>query len=118
MKPLHELAASLSALAHAGWTPPDCNVPDLARQVRELEAQQAQVAEELRAAEDALPLCVPDGSNATLVQCLRLQRRATSARLQFASLNTAEVYLRSELERQAWQAQHRQATREACAVAA
>ncbi|RKH12786.1 hypothetical protein D7V97_07400 [Corallococcus sp. CA053C] len=118
MKPLHALADALAILAREGWTPPDCNVPDLARQVRELEAQQARTGEELHAAEDALSLCMPDGSNATLVRWLRLQRRATSSRLQLATLNTAEVYLRSELERQVWQAQHRRAEGSTRAAAA
>jgi hypothetical protein len=118
VKPLREMAVALAVLARGGWTPPDCNVLDLARQVREQEEQQAQAQELLRAAEYLQEACQPDGAEASRERWLRAQRRVTSTRLQLARLSEAEVYLRAELERQEWCAQHRRASAEGQRAAA
>ncbi|MCY1042668.1 hypothetical protein OV208_15185 [Corallococcus sp. bb12-1] len=118
MKPLHELAACLVVLARAGWTPQECDAADLQQQLHELEAQQAQEGGLLRAAEDALERCIADGTAVANEHWLRTQRRATGTRLRLARLAEAEVYLRAEIERQLWHAQHRQAKAETQRAAA
>ena len=118
MKPLRELAEALIVLAREGWTPPDQDAANLAQQVRELEAQQAQAQEVLQAVEYLQEACEPDSTDATRERWLRLQRRVTSTRLQLARLDEAEVYLRAELERQVWLARHLRARAEVQRAAA
>lgn len=117
MKPLHELAAALVTLSHGGWTQ-GCNPVDLAEQVREFETRQAEVAEEQRAAEEAMDACVPDGTVDTCERWLRVSRRLTSTRQHVARLSEVEVFLRAEVERQVWLARHRQARAETQRAAA
>ncbi|WP_223643989.1 hypothetical protein [Corallococcus sp. EGB] len=118
MKPLHQLAEALVVLAREGWTSDTCDVADLQRQVREMEALQAQVQEKLRAAQDAMDACTPDGTLPVFERWLRLQRRQVDAGLSLGRIAEAEALLRAEVERQLWLALHRRAGAEVLRAAA